>query len=462
MERNITVIPASQIDPGDDKRNKKAKKRVAAYCRVSTEMEEQKQSFQNQVTYYEEYIEKNPEYEMVEVYGDEGISGTSLKRRVEFKRMIEDCKAGKIDLIITKSISRFARNTQDCLHYSRMLKNLGIGIIFEKENVSTMDAGGELLFTILSSLAQEEARNVSENTKWGIRTKFQKGIDHTCWNCIMGFKKEHDGEIAIDEEQAKVVRRIYRRYEEGQTPHRIAKELNADGICGARGKPAWENRVIEAMLQNEKYNGDILLQKTITVDYLNKKCIKNTGQLNQYYVKDHHAAIIEKDEWEAVQLEIERRNAFCKKHNLQSYGHVKSSCTFISQVFCGDCGRKYGRKTWNFHSVHVWFCKNSIHHKGGFCKSRTLRETSIKKAIVIAWNSVVGERKTLMKKWKNDIEKGDPLQRMRARQMIELTAEGPIENEISELSRMVLESIYINEVTTTVNFLDGTTKEVRI
>lgn len=278
----------------------------------------------------------------------------------------------------------------------------------------------------------------------------------------MGYKKEGDGEIAIDEEQAKVVRRVFRRYEEGQTSNRIAKELNDEGICGARGRPAWEGSRVEVMLQNEKYKGDILLQKTITVDYLNKKCIRNTGQLNQYYVKDHHPAIIDKDEWEAVQLEIERRKTFRKKHNLQSYGYAKASCTFISQVFCGDCGRKYRRKSWSFHAIHVWFCKNSIHQKGGFCKNRTLRETSIRKAIVIAWNSVVGERKTLLKKWKNDIEKGDPLQRMRARQMIELTAEGPIENEISELSCMVLESIYINEVTTTVNFLDGTTKEVRI
>lgn len=236
MAKNITVIPASQTKLNSEKRGSAGKVRVAAYCRVSTDMEEQLHSFENQVDYYTKYIEKNPDYEMVEVYGDEGISGTSLKKRDEFKRMIEDCKAGKIDLIITKSISRFARNTQDCLHYSRLLKNMGIGVYFEKENINTLDASGELLFTILSSLAQEESRNISENSQWGIRSKFKKGISHLNASGIMGYAKGEDGDFVIDPEQAEIVKRIYKMFLEGFTPSHIAMILNDEGVNGVKGR----------------------------------------------------------------------------------------------------------------------------------------------------------------------------------------------------------------------------------
>lgn len=282
MARNVTVIPASRTKIKGKKAQEHAEKiRVAAYCRVSTNMEEQLHSFENQVGYYTKYIEKNPDYEMVGVYGDEGISGTSLKKRDEFKRMIEDCKAGKIDLIITKSISRFARNTQDCLHYSRLLKNMGIGVYFEKENINTLDASGELLFTILSSLAQEESRNISENSQWGIRSKFKKGISHMNANSIMGYRKGADGNMEIDPDQAEIVKRVYWEFLEGLTPSEIARRLNEDEIKGVKGKVAWHASTVLGMLQNEKIKGDARLQKTYTVDFLEKKTAKNTGQIEQ-------------------------------------------------------------------------------------------------------------------------------------------------------------------------------------
>lgn len=393
MARNVTVIPASRTKIKGKKAQEHAEKiRVAAYCRVSTDMEEQLHSFENQVGYYTKYIEKNPDYEMVGVYGGEGISGTSLKKRDEFKRMIEDCKAGKIDLIITKSISRFARNMQDCLHYSRLLKNMGIGVYFEKENINTLDASGELLFTILSSLAQEESRNISENSQWGIRSKFKKGISHMNANSIMGYRKGADGNMEIDPDQAEIVKRVYREFLEGITPSEIARRLNEDEIKGVKGKVAWHASTVLGMLQNEKIKGDARLQKTYTVDFLEKKTAKNTGQIEQYYVKGSHPAIIDEETWEAVQLEIERRKRFVTDHGLTKYGYSGCASPYTSKVFCGECGNSFTRHVWSGRDVCFWQCKDTIHAKGGSCRIRKVEERVLDRAVVIAWNSIVQDR----------------------------------------------------------------------
>lgn len=463
MARSVTVIPASQIKSKAKKKVKTEKIRVAAYCRVSTAQEEQAQSYASQVRYYTDYINKRPDYELAGVYGDEGISGTSLRNREQFKKMIEDCEAGKIDLVIAKSISRFARNTQDCLHYSRMLKNMGIGVYFEKENISTMDAGGELLFTILSSLAQEESRNISENTTWGIRTKFKNGESHLNGAIIMGYDQAENGKMVINKEQAEVVRRIFIMYLEGFTTNMIAKVLNEEGIVGNKGKVSWNSNTIKGMLRNEKYKGDSLLQKTFTVDYLTHKNKRNTGQIDQYYVKGSHPAIVDEETWEAVQLEMDRKDRFIKEYGLPGFGYNNgSNCPYISQVFCGECGRKYGRQSWSGRGIHRWFCKDSNHRKGGSCGNRIVDEKVIDRAIVIAWNSIVENRDQYLAGWETTCEEGDPLERVRAKQMIELTAEGKITVQVPELTRMVLESVLINAETIAVHFLDGTVIQVSI
>lgn len=461
MARSVTVIPANQIKSKKGQDGKKNKLRVAAYCRVSTDQEEQLGSFANQVKYYTDYINENPNYVLAGVYGDEGISGTSLRNREQFKRLIEDCEEGKIDMVITKSISRFARNTQDCLHYSRMLKNMGIGVFFEKENITTLDAGGELLFTILSSLAQEESRNISENCTWSIRNKFKKGESYQNGTIIYGYDNVPGGKMKINKEQAEVLRKIYSLFLEGNTYAYIAKLLNEEGVAGNKGEPRWNASTVRRMLLNEKYKGDSLLQKTYTVDYLTHKTVKNTGQVDQYYVKDTHPAIIDRTTWEAVQLEIERRQRFIYEHNLSGYGYSNGSCAaFISQVFCGNCGCKYARQAWNNRNVIRYYCKDTVHRKGGNCNNRRVDESLLQRAIVIAWNSIVQDRSSYLEKWKRMIDEGNALEQIRGSQMIELTSEGVITKEIPELTRAVLERITIFDETISVSFLDGTDKVV--
>ena len=403
----------------------------------------------------------NPEYELVDIYADEGISGTNTKKREGFNRMIADCEAGKVDLVITKSISRFARNTQDCLSYSRKLKGLGIGIIFEKDNISTLDASGELLFTILSSLAQEESRNISENCKWAIRHNFQQGIVRVNTKNFMGYDADKDGNLIINPEQAIIVRRIFREYEEGWTPNEIAGHLNDERIKGVRGKVAWRGATIRGMLTNEKYQGDARLQKTYTVDYLTKKRVKNKGQMEQYYVENSHEGIIPKAEWKAVQMEIKRRADYCEEFGLESLGYALSESPFTSKIICVKCGKIYRRKRWTNRQQSFWVCKNRWRKDDKACQGENVREDTLQKAVVIAWNGVVKSRDKLLPTWEAMKKAGDPLQALRAQQMIELTEQGPLTVEVPELTRMVLERIIVHSKTYfTVKFLGGTVKEV--
>ena len=233
----------------------------------------------------------------------------NTKKREQFNRMIADCKNGQIDTIITKSISRFARNTLDCLKNVRLLKDLGIGVLFEKENIDTLDSKGEVLLSILSSLAQDESRSISENSTWGIRRRFEQGKLHVNHTTFLGYDKDASGELIVDKKQAAIVRKIYTAFLDGKGAGRIAKDLTRDKIPKWDGSIRWYESSIRKMLGNEKYKGDALLQKTYTVDFLTKKRVDNTGQVPQYYVEDSHPAIIDKEMWEAVQLETERRKA---------------------------------------------------------------------------------------------------------------------------------------------------------
>lgn len=293
---NVLVILAKrQIDNTGRKQDAKPKLRVAAYCRVSTDSDEQATSYEAQVEHYTEYINKNHEWEFAGIYADDGISGIYTKNREKFNDMIEDCEAGTIDMIITKSISRFAKNTLDCLKYIRQLKEKNIPVFFEKEAINTMDAKGEVLFTIMASLAQQESQSLSQTVKLGLQFRYQNGQVQVNHNRFLGYTKDEEGNLVIDPEQAEIVKRIYREYLEGPSMDKIVAGLKAHGILTGAGKPRWHTSTINKILRNQKYIGDALLQKTYTTDFLNKTRVKNTGIVPQYYVEGNHEAIIPKE-----------------------------------------------------------------------------------------------------------------------------------------------------------------------
>lgn len=457
MAKKVTVIPAKQVQASSSKMMPVQKKiRVAAYCRVSTDQDEQLNSFENQVEYYTRYINENPMYEMVDIYADEGISGTNVKKRKEFQRLIADCEAGKIDLVLVKSISRFARNTHDCLTYSRKLKNLGIGIFFEKEHINTLDAAGELLFTILSSLAQDESRNISENCKWGIRSKFQEGKPHINTFKFMGFDKNEDGRLVINEKEAKIVRRIFREFLEGYNPADIARRLNEDGVPGVSGEPKWIRPTILGMLHQEKYMGDSILQKWVTTDFLMHSLRRNTGQVEQYYVENSHPAIIDKETWTAVQQELERRDVYCQNHHLSMYAYRADKIPLNGKIVCAHCGYTFARKSWANRGIAYWTCKTEG------CRTN-IKEECLYRAFITAWNYTVKNKEKYMQRWL-EMQEGDrALSKIRAQQMVTLVEEGTIMTMVPELMQMILERIVIHDKKHfTVCFLDGTEKEILI
>ena len=292
---SVKIIPAMpHAGKTGSSVKEKPRLRVAAYCRVSTDTEEQATSYETQVEHYTEYISRNPEWTLAGIYADDGISGTNTKNRVEFNRMMDDCGAGRIDMIITKSISRFARNTLDCLKYIRKLKAQNIPVYFEKESINTLDAKGEVLLTIMASLAQQESQSLSQNVKLGLQYRYQQGKVQVNHNRFLGYTKDAEGNLIIDPEQAEIVKRIYREYLEGYSMDRIKAGLERDGIPTGSGSKVWYTSTINKILRNEKYIGDALLQKTYTTDFLNKTRVKNNGIMPQYYVEGNHEAIIPK------------------------------------------------------------------------------------------------------------------------------------------------------------------------
>ena len=285
MNENVTLIPARRCAGNRIIKDEKPKLRVAAYCRVSTDSDEQAGSYETQVNHYTEYIGRNKEWELAGIYTDDGISGTNTKKREGFNEMIDDCMAGKIDMVITKSISRFARNTIDCLKYVRQLKEKNIAIIFEKENINTLEASGELLLTIMASLAQQESASLSQNVKLGLQFRYQEGKVQVNHEHFLGYTKDEDGNLIVVEEEAEIVRRIFREYLEGASFRDIAEGLERDKIKTGGKKYKWHLSTVQGILRNEKYIGDALLQKTITTDFIEKVKIKNDGTVPQYYVK---------------------------------------------------------------------------------------------------------------------------------------------------------------------------------
>ena len=431
---------------------------MAAYCRVSTDQDEQLSSYENQVRYYKEFIRQNPLYELVDIYADEGISGTNTKKRTEFNRLIADCRKGKVDRIIVKSISRFSRNTLDCLKYVRELKELGIGVIFEKENIDSLDAKGEVLLTILSSLAQDESRSISENATWGIRKKFERGEIRVNTTKFVGYDKGENGNLVINEEQAKIVRRIFQVFLQGETPESIARSLKEEGVPGWNGKANWYPTTVQRMLQNEKYMGDALLQKTYTVDFLTKKRSENQGQVNQYYIEGNHEAIIDKEEWELVQLEIERRNQFRQDNHINFYIIQCEQNPFTSKVFCKKCGGLFGRKNWTTSRGKrpVWQCNNRYKVKGiQGCTNRHIDEETLQQAFLRAVEVLREKKEKLRDKWDNFREE-QKLERYHAAKLKETLNSNQEEFNGRKMCQ-VLEKISLGEDgNITVKFLEGT------
>jgi DNA invertase Pin-like site-specific DNA recombinase len=389
-EKNITVIPARKRVGSTAAKEKVKKLRVAAYCRVSTETEEQNSSYEVQVEHYTEFIKKNAEWEFAGIFADDGISGTNTKKREEFNRMIDECMEGNIDLVITKSISRFARNTLDCLKYIRQLKDKNISVFFEKENINTMDAKGEVLLTIMASLAQQESQSLSQNVKLGLQYRYQQGKVQVNHNRFMGYTKDEEGNLIIIPEEAEIIKRIYREYLEGKSLAGIGRDLEKDGILTAAGKPRWRPETIKKILMNEKYIGDALLQKTFTVDFLTKKRVKNEGHVPQYYVENNHEAIIPKELFLQAQEELHRRNNIYtgtdKNKRIYSSKYALSTITF-----CGECGDIYRRVYWNIHGrkEFVWRCVTRIEQGPEKCKNRTVKEGDLYDAVMTAINKLL-------------------------------------------------------------------------
>ncbi|QHA01062.1 recombinase family protein [Dehalobacter restrictus] len=397
-KKNISIIPPQPEYDRSIKIQYKAL-RVAAYCRVSTLLEQQEGSYEAQITYYTEKIKSNPNWKMAGIYADDGKSATNTKKRDDFNAMIEDCLAGKIDMVITKSVSRFARNTVDCLQNIRKLKEKNVAIFFEKEGVNTLEGSGELLITILSSQAQEESRNLSENTRWGLVRRFENGIMSINHNKFMGYTKDENGDLVIVPEEAEIVRRIFRLFLEGSSYVQIAKILESEGILTITGKKEWCPSVIDQMLQNEKYMGDALLQKTYTVDFLTKKRVKNQGIVQQYYIQDNHEAIIPKELFYRVQEEKARRASLCKsaatRRAKKEQSKYSSKYSLSDIMICKECGKPYRRQVWskNGQKSAVWRCENRLKNGTKYCKhSPTLKEDVLNEAVMTAINSVVENR----------------------------------------------------------------------
>ena len=412
---NVTVIPATIQMHTKAPTLSQEKRKVAGYARVSTDSDEQFTSYTAQVNYYTDFIRAHADWEFVGVYTDEGVSGLGTKNRDGFNRMIEDALAGKINLIVTKSVSRFARNTVDSLTTIRKLKEHGVEVYFEKENILTFDAKGELLITLMSSLAQEESRSISENVTWGQRKRMADGKVTLPYKHFLGYRKGTDGLPEIVPEEAELVRRIYRMFMEGKSVSYIARTLTDEGVPTPAGKQKWQPAVVTSILLNEKYKGSALLQKRFTVDFLTKKMKMNEGEVPQYFVEESHPAIIDPAEWDQVQIEMRRRK--------QGGAAIYSSSTFSGKIICGDCGGVYGAKVWHSTDEYrrvIWQCNRKFHNERK-CQTPHLTEEEIKIAFSRAVSILIDQRDQLL-------EDGRLL-------MDELADTAEIEEKLQSLSR---------------------------
>lgn len=391
-QKIVMEIPANPML--GDLRKRKRKLRVAAYCRVSTEEDEQQNSFEVQVDYYTEKITHHDGWQLAGIFADDGISGVRTKKRDQFNEMIELCRKKKIDLILTKSISRFARNTLDCIKHVRILKSWGIPVIFEKENIDTSNMNSEMILTCLSSFAQAESESISGNVTKGIRMGYKQGRFAFRYTGF-AFQKGPDGEPEIIPKDAQTILMIAREFLNGGSLKGIKEKLEKAGIPSPAGEPKWTTQTIQRILQNEKYAGDVLLQKTYTADFLEGKVKKNNGELPQYYIQNNHPAIIPREMFFQIQEELARRRskkpANTKKAKTNR-GRFTSKYALSERLVCGDCGCYFRRVTWNIHGRKqiVWRCINRLEFGPKSCgKSPSLEESALHTAILEAIRSLV-------------------------------------------------------------------------
>ena len=387
-KKTVTVMEPKKSMIVDKEKYKQL--RVAAYCRVSTDSDEQLTSYKTQKKVYTEMIAQKPEWCLAGIYADEGISGTRADKRDEFQKMIKACLDGKIDYIITKSVSRFARNTVECLEYVRMLKSRGIGVLFEEQNIDTLKSDSELYLVIYAGFAQSESESMSKNITWSFRKNFEEGKVTFIYGKILGYRKGDNGEPEIDEEEAVIVEKIFDFYLSGMTLRGVAEAINAEfPVIPKKGRMSSSS--ILSILSNEKYCGDAILQKTITVDCISKTRRKNTGEAPMYYVQNNHPAIISREKFNKVQEElIRRKNKTPQSTKTAITSTGKYSKYALTEVLvCGECGSRFRRCTWarNGKRKVVWRCTNRLDFGPKYCKnSPTVDEDKLKNAVVRAIN----------------------------------------------------------------------------
>lgn len=458
-ERIVTVIPPNPILLEELQRKPK-KARVAAYCRVSTDEEEQQNSYKVQKEYFTDKINKNRDWEMVDVFADEGISGTGTKKRAEFLKLMKLCEKGKVDIILTKSISRFARNTLDSISYVRMLRSKGIAVIFEKEGINTMAMSSEMIFTVLSAFAQAESESISQNVTWGKRRSFKNGKVTFQYSRFLGYEKGEDGQPKIVPEQAEIVKRIFYSYLSGYSADKIKKELEGEGVISATGKPEWSIHTIQYMLTNEKYIGDAILQKTYVVDFITKKSKKNNGEIPQYYVTGNHEGIIPKDIFNRVQEEMARRGnkrKVSQKNTKTEHGKYSGKYALSELLVCGECGTRYRRVTWarGGKKKIVWRCINRLEYGTKHCNdSPTIEEYKLQDAIVRAVNRLTDDKDEVAATLKDSLQ----LALSAGEDTIDKVAIG---SRIRELQATMLDLVQVSAKSSSgADFLDEKCKEI--
>jgi len=437
--------------------NDEAKKRVAAYCRVSSGSEEQLGSLNAQTSYYEKCINDNPDYILAGIYTDEGISGTDLKKREAFNRLMQDAREGHIDMIITKSLSRFGRNTLDCLRSLRELKALNVDVLFEKEQIHCLTSQGEVLISLISAVAQTESLALSENVKWGIRRKYERGhVQSIPSGKFLGYDKDQEGNLVINEAQAAIVRRIYQEFLDGYGTFQIARRLTDEKVPMAFGGKEWCASHIRKVLTNEKIKGDTRFQKTYNADYLTKRRAKNRGELPQYYIEGSHPGIIDRDTWECVQLELARQKRYCQDHHISTYHWSNEKHPLSARITCSTCGCTYmlvGSKKKGEEGTKYWRCSSFVGNRGTEIEGRTFtiirpdrgstKPYNIRRrkkpeerpmlctdirisasepelAFIRAWNRLVDKRERYLLEWQKAICGNELLKAYRTRELMRL------------------------------------------
>lgn len=412
MENCVSARPKIRVIPAKTRQElvsesvgkKQEKLRVAAYARVSTEHEEQESSYEAQVNHFTKYIAERTDWEMVRIYADPGLSGKNIKRP-EFLKLMRDCENGLVDRIITKSVSRFARNTLDCVEAARKLKNMGIGVYFEKENLDTLQENSEFVLTIMASLAEEESRSMSNNIRWSVRKKFEQGKVIMNTARFLGYKREKNSDVLeIVPEEAITVRRIYREFLQGLSLKEIADGLERDKIPSPSGQEKWHVSTIRSILTNEKYMGDCHLQKTYLADFLSPRRVENVGQADSWYVEDSHAAIVPKEQFALVQEEFKRRKSL-RASTETGNGKFSGKYAFSGMIVCGECGETYRRhQQYNQYKVYpTWACK--VHENTGakHCTAKPIKEKALEDAVVRAINKLLDNKEQFLAELKETV-----------------------------------------------------------